>query len=141
MHHLWPAEQIELCLHGQDAEALVWVANHRLLMRALSNILRNACRYAQQHICVEFQITADQLCFRIADDGPGIPEAQRHLVFTPFYRIDESRDRNSGGMGLGLAICQQAVLVLGGSVELTQSAWGGAEFVVRLPRQLTSTNS
>lgn len=141
VHHLWPAEQIELCLHGQDAETLVWVANRRLLMRALSNILRNACRYAQHHICVEFQITADQLCFRIADDGPGIPEAQRHLVFTPFYRIDESRDRNSGGMGLGLAICQQAVLVLGGSVELTQSAWGGAEFVVRLPRQLTSTNS
>lgn len=138
VHHLWPTENI----HVQLPQGLSsFYANRRLLMRALSNILRNACRYAKQRIEVKLISHAGQISFYLGDDGPGIPEAQRQHVFTPFYRLDESRDRHSGGFGLGLAICQQAVLAQGGSIELTQSALGGAEFVVHLPQHRQATNS
>ncbi len=128
--HLWPAERISL---NCPADLPPVTANRRLLLRALSNILRNACRYAEHSIQIDLSQDQQQLVIKIGDDGPGIPEALRQHVFTPFYRIDESRDRNSGGFGLGLAICQQAILAHNGTIAAGRSALGGAEFVLCLP--------
>lgn len=128
--HLWPKDKISI--HCAD-ELPALQANRRLLLRALSNILRNACRYARQQIAIDLRLHQNQIQISIGDDGPGIPADLRQHVFTPFYRIDESRDRNSGGFGLGLAICQQAILAHHGCIKVQESELGGAEFVLCLP--------
>jgi two-component system OmpR family sensor kinase len=69
----------------------------------------------------------------VEDDGPGIPEDERERIFEPFYRLDRSRDRATGGFGLGLSIARKAVLLHGGSVHVEGSRLGGARFVVSLP--------
>ncbi|MEJ7805110.1 MAG: ATP-binding protein, partial [Telluria sp.] len=66
-------------------------------------------------------------------DGPGIPAPERARVFEPFYRLDRSRDRATGGFGLGLSIACKAVSLHGGSIRVEESRWGGARFVISLP--------
>ena len=74
----------------------------------------------------EFELTVD-------DDGGGIPQADRERVFEPFIRLDESRDRGTGGAGLGLAIVQRVAANHGGTIEVRDSPLGGARFVLRWP--------
>jgi len=69
----------------------------------------------------------------VDDDGPGIPEKERQLVFEPFYRLEASRSRSTGGSGLGLAIAKQITAAHHGSIEAGLSPLGGARFQVRLP--------
>jgi signal transduction histidine kinase len=69
----------------------------------------------------------------VEDDGPGIPEAERAAVFSPYYRVERSRSRQTGGTGLGLAISREIAEAHGGSVVAEASARGGARFVVTLP--------
>jgi two-component system OmpR family sensor kinase len=69
----------------------------------------------------------------VEDDGPGIPEAERERIFEPFYRLDRSRDRATGGFGLGLSIAHKAVLLHGGTLSVDASALGGARFAIILP--------
>ena len=73
------------------------------------------------------------LVLTVDDDGPGIPAADRARVFEPFQRLDSSRDRQTGGFGLGLAIVRRVALVHGGDVRLEDSPLGGARFVMTLP--------
>jgi len=69
----------------------------------------------------------------VEDDGPGIPDAERERIFEPFYRLDRSRDRNTGGFGLGLSIARKAVELHGGTLSAGASALGGARFTITLP--------
>jgi two-component system OmpR family sensor kinase len=71
----------------------------------------------------------------VEDDGPGIPEAERERIFEPFFRLDRSRDRATGGFGLGLSIARKAVLLHGGRLAVEESKLGGARFVITLPGQ------
>ncbi|MNT74659.1 Sensor protein RstB [compost metagenome] len=68
------------------------------------------------------------------DDGGGIAEADRERVFEPFIRLDESRDRGTGGAGLGLAIVKRVAANHGGTIAIQGSPLGGARFVLRWPR-------
>ena len=70
----------------------------------------------------------------VDDDGGGIAEADRERVFEPFIRLDESRDRGTGGAGLGLAIVKRVAANHGGTIEIQSSPLGGARFVLRWPR-------
>jgi len=108
-------------------------ADPRLLGRALSNLLRNAQKYAAGAIRLSAVRVGGKLVLAVEDDGPGIPEEERERVFEPFYRLDRSRDRATGGFGLGLSIARKAVLLHGGSLAVEQSALGGARFVMTLP--------
>ncbi len=108
-------------------------ADPRLLGRALSNLLRNAQKYAGATIRLSARREAGKLVIAVEDDGPGIPEEERERVFEPFYRLDRSRDRATGGFGLGLSIARKAVLLHGGNVTVETSALGGASFKVTLP--------
>jgi two-component system OmpR family sensor kinase len=108
-------------------------ADARLLGRALSNLLRNAQKYAAGTIQVLARREGAWVTIAVEDDGPGIPEDERERIFEPFYRLDRSRDRATGGFGLGLSIVRKAVQLQGGSVQVEPSALGGARFVVRLP--------
>ncbi|MRV70879.1 two-component sensor histidine kinase [Duganella sp. FT92W] len=105
----------------------------RLLMRAIGNLAGNAGKYAAQRVVVAAVRLPDHVEITIDDDGPGIPPDEREHVFEPFYRLDRSRDRNTGGFGLGLSIARKAIALHGGAVHVEDSALGGARFVVRLP--------
>ncbi len=104
-----------------------------LLSRALSNLLTNAKKFAHQHIDVTFEQTADEYCLSVADDGVGIPADQTQQVFQPFYRLDQSRNRQTGGYGLGLAIVASIAHAHQGIAQVHTSTYGGACFSVVWP--------
>ncbi|MHA6886475.1 ATP-binding protein [Ralstonia pseudosolanacearum] len=125
--------QLTLAVHADFAPAH-HVCDPRLVARALLNLIRNAMRYARRTITVRAEAgTYGSLCLTVEDDGPGIPAAERVRVFEPFYRLDASRDRHTGGFGLGLAIVRRIALVHGGEVRLDAGGSGGARFVLLLP--------
>jgi len=105
----------------------------RLLARAVGNLLRNAQKYAQGGIVLSARRMPDGVAIAVDDDGPGIPAEERDRIFDPFYRLDRSRDRATGGFGLGLSIAQKAVVLHGGSLQVEASTLGGARFVITLP--------
>ncbi len=107
--------------------------DERLLARAIGNLLRNALKYANRQIILAgVRLPDGRLEFVIEDDGPGIPPEERARIFEPFYRLDRSRDRASGGFGLGLSIAQQAIKLHGGTLEIDQGKLGGARFTIRM---------
>lgn len=108
-------------------------ADARLLARAVGNLLRNAQKYAQGRIVLSARRTPDDVEIAVDDDGPGIPAEERERIFDPFYRLDRSRDRATGGFGLGLSIAHKAVALHGGTLRVESSPLGGARFVLRLP--------
>jgi two-component system sensor histidine kinase CpxA len=87
-----------------------------LAYRAIENIIRNAIKYAQQQISVEIDISAHTITLSISNDGPLIPEKELVHIFRPFYRLNESRQRETGGVGLGLSIAENAMINHGGKV-------------------------
>lgn len=104
------------------------------LRRAFSNLLRNAMRYASTSITVRTEAgSPGHGRFVVEDDGPGIPPAERLRVFEAFYRLDRSRDRTTGGFGLGLAIVHKIVSRHKGRIWVENSPAGGARFVIELP--------
>ena len=106
--------------------------DRRLLARAIGNLLRNAQKYCEGNIALSAR-RAGGLEIVVEDDGPGIPEQERGRVFEPFYRLDRSRDRATGGFGLGLSIAHKAVALHGGTIRVEESRLGGARFVISLP--------
>ncbi len=107
-------------------------ADQRLLSRAVCNLLGNARRYADARVVLRALRTGDGVTIEVEDDGPGIPVGEREQVFAPFYRLDRSRDRATGGFGLGLAIARKAVQLHGGSLHVEDGALHGARMVIRL---------
>lgn len=104
------------------------------LERALANVLENAVRYGGS-AQLELIDRSDALVLRVRDHGPGIPEALLPRVTEPFFRVESSRNRDSGGTGLGLAITKDLVESMGGSLALRNLAGGGFEVAMTLPRQ------
>jgi signal transduction histidine kinase len=103
----------------------------RHMGRAVSNLLCNAARYAHAQVDLSVECADNRISLHVDDDGPGIPEAARERVFEPFMRLDESRNRESGGFGLGLAIVQRIAEWHGGHASVTQSPLGGARFTLQ----------
>ncbi len=100
--------------------------DYRYLSRAASNLLRNAMHYAKSRVEIRVEQRALGYVLMVDDDGPGIPDAEREILFEPFARLDQSRSRDSGGFGLGLAIVKQIARWHGGSVSITDATLGGA---------------
>jgi len=103
----------------------------KLVARAFKNVIHNAQRYARTTVRVAIRQDAVHTDFIVEDDGPGIPVDQRAAIFEPFYRIDNSRQRDSGGHGLGLAIVRRICEWTQGQVSVEDSALGGALFRMR----------
>ncbi len=104
------------------------------LRSAISNLLNNALRYAG-HARIEMHDHHDCIEVHVCDNGPGIAPEQRESVFEPFFRVEGSRNRNSGGVGLGLTIAREAAQRQGGDITLRETKGGGLTCVLRLPRQ------
>lgn len=107
--------------------------NPAALDSALENIVRNALRYSNTRIALNFACDSEGITITVDDDGPGVSEADREQIFRPFYRTDEARDRESGGTGLGLAIVDTAVQQHRGWVKADDSPLGGLRLIIWLP--------
>jgi signal transduction histidine kinase len=103
------------------------------LKRCLSNLLTNAVKYGKS-ARVEIEDSAAELVVRVVDDGPGIPPEMLEQVFEPFFRLESSRNADTGGVGLGLSIARDIAQAHGGSVALRNRAPHGLEATLRLPR-------
>ncbi|MCW2777082.1 MAG: Two component signal transduction histidine-protein kinase/phosphatase [Frankiales bacterium] len=107
-----------------------------LLERVVDNLLANAARHAATEVRVALVTVAGEVRLTVADDGPGIPEAERERVFERFHRLDAARSRGLGGTGLGLAIVREAVVAHGGRVWVDGDG-AGAVLQVVLPAEPT----
>lgn len=103
------------------------------LRSCLNNLIDNALRYAGM-ARVELADSRGALVIRVIDNGPGIAADKREAVFEPFFRLEGSRNRNSGGVGLGMTIAKEAVERLGGHLSLEDTPGGGLTAVMWLPR-------
>lgn len=100
--------------------------------RCVTNLVENATRYGD-HVSVRLGVRDDAVEIIIDDDGPGIPEDKREDVFKPFFRLDQSRNVETGGVGLGLSIARDVIRKHGGELLLSDSPNGGLRARLRLP--------
>ncbi len=106
------------------------VASLRLV---IDNIIKNAVSYARGNVAVSIRKVEGMLEIIVEDDGIGIPEKDFGTIFIPYARLDSSRNRETGGLGLGLAIAMGAVNQLGGEINVSNLASGGAQFKITMP--------
>ena len=125
-----PEIVIDVLLHGHLER---FSLDPRLTARAIQNLLRNAMRYCEKRIQIGVQVRPEGCEIWVDDDGIGIPDVERERIFEPFYRLDRSRDRATGGFGLGLAISRRALEAQGGTLTVEASPLGGARFRLWLP--------
>ena len=104
--------------------------NPRYLQLIVDNLVKNACLYADSNVKLTLKKNVDCCCIIVEDDGDGICPLQREQVLDAFTRLDNSRSRQTGGFGLGLAIVNTAVKTMKGEIEIKTSELGGALFVV-----------
>src|SRR5882672_6363221 len=114
-------------------------ADTALLRSAVENVVRNAIRYTAAGTDVEIRLErrigdrGEEIAIRVLDSGPGVPEEALEQIFQPFYRIDDARNRQTGGAGLGLSIADRAVRLHGGRVRASNRPEGGLEVEIRIP--------
>ncbi|KAA6464923.1 HAMP domain-containing protein [Acidobacteria bacterium AB60] len=114
-------------------------ANEPLLYSALENVIRNAVRYGTGETPIEIDLESEDrqgspfLRLTVRDDGPGVPEAELAKIFQPFHRVQNARDRQSGGVGLGLAIAERVIHLHGGSICARNRSPHGLEVEILLP--------
>ena len=147
--YLWLTEVVRQAKVGNDEVAITFEITGQdlkyarfdplLMARALGNLLQNAKRYAKSEIRIAFSNENSSYQLIVDDDGDGIPEEKRETIFDAFTRIDASRDRDTGGFGLGLSIVQRISRSHGGEITVKDSPLGGARFVIRWPEELKRT--
>jgi two-component system, OmpR family, osmolarity sensor histidine kinase EnvZ len=114
------------------APAVVLPVRRQLLKRCLANLIDNGLKHGK-NVAVGLVRNGRFVEIRVDDDGPGIPEERREEAFRPFHRLDEGRNLQAGGVGLGLAIARDAARAHGGELALETSPMGGLRATVRLP--------
>ena len=119
---------------GASREAQV-MGDAALLTSAVENVVRNAIRYTPAGTSVDISLdaTGTDACIVVRDHGPGVPLDHIERIFLPFHRVGASRDRESGGAGLGLSIAARAAKVHGGSVHAINAADGGLQVTIAIP--------
>lgn len=127
--------ETRITLHGADGERSTYLKAQPLaLKRCLSNLLENAVRYGGGQVDIEVREAGDMLAVAIRDRGPGLPEHYVDTVFEPFFRVEHSRNRQTGGSGLGLSIARNIARQHGGDITLSNRQGGGLEALLCLPR-------
>ena len=111
---------------------LICMARPVALKRCVTNLVQNAATYGKKaHLSLER--SQDTITLAIRDEGPGIPQAQLDTVFGSFVRIEQSRNRQTGGLGLGLTIARNIARAAGGEISLSNHPGGGLLTELRLP--------
>lgn len=134
---LAPLAQEKQVTLRQDCEEVSMVGSDALIYRLLFNLIENAIKYNKPGgtVFVSVKQADENVILEVADTGSGIPEDCMEHIFEPFFRVDKSRSRQMGGVGLGLALVREIALLHGGSVRAEVRAEGGTSFRVVLPRQ------
>jgi heavy metal sensor kinase len=120
------------------------VGDPALLRQALMNLIHNAIKYTPNGGMISVELNAmnsGQVAIQVRDTGPGIPAAHRDRIFDRFYRVDASRSREEGGVGLGLAIARWAIEANGGRIEFASDEGRGSMFRILLPAGITPPRS
>ena len=107
----------------------------------LDNILKNAGNYTRDKVWVTLDENSESWLIQIEDNGDGIPEDKRDEVLLPFARLDQSRTAKTGGFGLGLAIANAAAKKMRWQLKLEDSVYGGAKFIIIVPKRKADSNS
>ena len=112
------------------------VGSDTLIYRMLFNLTENAIRYNRQNECVRASVSEQdgQIFVRVRDNGSGIPEQYKESIFQPFFRVDKSRSREYGGVGLGLSLVWEIASLHGGRVFAEESSENGTVMLVTLPK-------
>ena len=124
-------------LSMEVGEKIMLRFDSRLIMRALSNLVRNADIHGDKNIQLRYFKQGTYAVICIEDDGLGIPETERSRIIEPFERLDDARTRHSGGHGLGLSIVRGIAQQHGGKILISQSSLGGACVSIYLPLIVT----
>jgi two-component system, OmpR family, sensor kinase len=128
-----PDRQLDLVVPGELPEL---VCDPVLLRRVVDNLLDNAAKYAGgSRIELEVRSDADNVWLKVTDEGPGMSAEVAQRAFDPFYRADESRDRRTGGVGLGLSIVRTIVEAHGGEARIDAAPGRGTSVTARIPRR------
>jgi len=120
-------------------EDMIIFGSPSLLHSAVENVVRNATRHTRDSTEVEIRLAresgngTEEAVVRVTDRGPGVPKEALDKLFRPFYRLDDARGRQTGGVGLGLAITERAVRLHGGTVRALNRPEGGLMVEIRLP--------
>ncbi|MEZ5447746.1 MAG: ATP-binding protein [Thiolinea sp.] len=126
---------LQLDSHLPDTPALMHGDPQRL-QQLFQNLLKNSLRYtdAPGRLQIELALHPEHLSLRFADSAPGVPDEALPRLFERLYRVDTSRNRATGGAGIGLSICHNIVQAHGGEIHAAHSALGGLEIRINLPR-------
>ncbi|MGU3537979.1 sensor histidine kinase [Methylobacterium sp. A54F] len=127
------AQGARISLSGESVTDAVVAADAVALRRVVANLIDNAVKFGRSSVAVSVERAGAVCRVVVEDDGPGIPDAERAAVFSPYYRVERSRNRDTGGTGLGLAIARQIAEAHGGTVVAEAAALGGARLVCTLP--------
>jgi two-component system sensor histidine kinase CpxA len=114
----------------------------QLIASAVENVLRNGLRYSPERSTVDVTVDGadNDTVITVRDHGPGVPAPELQRIFSPFHRVELARNRDTGGVGLGLAIAQRAIAVHGGSITAENASDGGLRVTIRLPRDHTAVS-
>jgi two-component system sensor histidine kinase CpxA len=124
-----------------DEDDFLVEADPDLLRSAIENAIRNATRYTAEGTTVEVRLERQQapngigeeIVVRVLDSGPGVPNEALAKIFEPFYRLDDARNRQTGGAGLGLSIADRAIRLHGGQIRASNRREGGLEIEIQIP--------
>jgi two-component system, OmpR family, sensor histidine kinase CpxA len=134
-----PARPCRVTVPADAADEFLVEADPDLLRSAVENAVRNATRYTAEGTTVEVRLereraaNGEQIVVRVLDCGPGVPDEALHRIFEPFYRLDDARNQQTGGAGLGLSIADRAIRLHGGQLRASNRKEGGLEVEIRIP--------
>ncbi len=126
-------------VYSQPEDNYLVLADPDLLRSAIENVVRNAIRYTAEGTTVEIRLEREtagereNIVVHVLDSGPGVPPEDLEKIFQPFYRLDDARNRQTGGAGLGLSIADRAVRLHGGLVRASNRPEGGLEVKLQIP--------
>jgi two-component system, OmpR family, sensor histidine kinase CpxA len=126
-------------LAADSADEFLVQGDPDLLRSAVENVIRNATRYTSEGTTVDVRLErqkaadGEEIVVRVLDSGPGVPDGSLQKIFEPFYRLDDARNRQTGGAGLGLAIADRAIRLHGGQLRASNRKEGGLEVEIRIP--------
>jgi two-component system, OmpR family, sensor histidine kinase CpxA len=123
------------------ADEFLVEADPDLLRSAVENVVRNATHYTAEGTTVNVRLerqqaangNGDEIVVRVSDSGPGVPDEALPKIFEPFYRLDDARNQQTGGAGLGLSIADRAIRLHGGQLRASNRKEGGLEVEIRIP--------
>jgi two-component system sensor histidine kinase RstB len=125
--------QIEVLLENIPEGSMQVIGSERLFRRVVRNLTSNALRHAKLRVNISVARAAETITLRVEDDGPGIPVVERARILEPFVRLDESRSRELGGVGLGLTIVDRILRAVGGRLRIGKANSGGASVAMEWP--------